>query len=255
MNRVAGDSALHNGAGLWNGSLRLFETLPSTNDYCLANDSALAHGDIILAQRQSSGRGRFGRPWVSIQDKCLTFSVYLDRKKNLCSGPTGMAAAEAVHGVLHNLGIRALLKWPNDLHVSGRKISGILLEAGESGIALGIGLNLGLSAEEIRRAGLASIATSVLIETGRDPGRDGVLDQLKQRLEHSISLVLSGSTPEILDYWRKYDALAGTEISVSSSRGEICGKYQGIDDSGALILIDRKDRKHTVLSGDVTLSA
>ncbi len=132
-----------------------------------------SHGAVALAERQTAGRGRMGRTWV---DSALMFSVALYPPQPVAHWPgLTLVAAEAVAGAV---GPAAAIKHPNDVLIDGRKVAGILAEAGER-VVLGIGINAGETAwprRGLRRASEGSSCSSMCcerLERGyeRGPGR------------------------------------------------------------------------------------
>ena len=136
--------------------IKEFSELTSTNTYSLENLAELSHGDVVWAQKQTAGRGRQGRAWLSEEGKCLTFSIVL--KENLRADNQffyTQVLSLALHRTLEKVGIsKSWIKWPNDVYVGSAKIAGILCEASFSGnscegLILGLGLNVNLVAGDL----------------------------------------------------------------------------------------------------------
>jgi BirA family biotin operon repressor/biotin-[acetyl-CoA-carboxylase] ligase len=148
----------------------------------LAPDAA--EGAVVVADEQTEGRGRLGRPWFAPPGTSLLCSVQLrpvipgERLPEL----TGLAARACSEAIAALTGIEPQLKFPNDLLVEGRKVAGILAEAREGRIVLGIGVNVNLSEEELP-VEVDRPATSLLVETGRELDRAELLVELLDRLE------------------------------------------------------------------------
>jgi BirA family biotin operon repressor/biotin-[acetyl-CoA-carboxylase] ligase len=230
----------------------------STNDVGKqrARDGAPAW-TAVLADTQTAGRGRQGRPWASPPGN-LFLSVVLrpgppGDRWSLLPLLAGVAAGEA----LERQGVDARLKWPNDLVARGRKIAGILVEAtsGTAGLesaVIGIGANVALRAEDLPEE-LRETTTSVTLETGQPPPE-----------VPAVAAAVLGRL------WRWYDALAregtdgvrqawisravpwwGRPVEARSGDHRVVGIARGLDDGGALIL-ERDDGTLTRLhSGEV----
>ncbi|MGW2016291.1 biotin--[acetyl-CoA-carboxylase] ligase [Streptomyces sp. NPDC001927] len=172
--------------GLWT-SLDLVTTTGSTNSDLAARADELPEGAVLVAEEQTSGRGRLDRDWVSPPRAGLFLSVLLKpdvpvHRWGWLPLLTGVAAAT---GLAKSAGVDLSLKWPNDLLVSvggeERKAGGILAErAGEDGVVVGIGVNVTLKAEELPVPGAGSLLLADAISTDRDT----LLRSVLRSLEH-----------------------------------------------------------------------
>ena len=211
--------------------LLIRESVASTNDELqqLGNNGA-EDGLVLLALEQSAGRGRRGATWFSSADDALAFSVLLrpTEPKALWSRlalATGLAVAEAAE----SFGCEAGIKWPNDVWIHGRKVSGILVEAGGDFVVIGIGINVHTSSfpEEIQH-----IATSLHLANGRPMSRGEVLSAIIQRLairrQHEFG--------ELLDAVRQRCVLSGRQVSMRTAQGPLTGTVERIGDGGELRL-------------------
>jgi BirA family biotin operon repressor/biotin-[acetyl-CoA-carboxylase] ligase len=157
------------------------ESTPSTQ-LLLKPDAA--EGAVVVADEQTSGRGRLGRRWLAPARTSLLCSVQLRPRVGPQRLPelTGVAANAASEAIEAITALEIELKEPNDLLVGGRKIAGVLAEAREERVVLGIGINA-----NIREADLPTDvdlpATSLLVETGRETDRAELLAELLDRLE------------------------------------------------------------------------
>jgi biotin-[acetyl-CoA-carboxylase] ligase BirA-like protein len=158
------------------------ERCPSTQRLVGAAD---AEGTVAVAEEQTEGRGRLGRSWLAAPGTSVLCSVLLrpavgpERLPEL-TPLAAQACAEAIAGVT---GLTPELKEPNDLLVGGRKLAGILGEARDGVVVLGIGVNANVPADELP-AGTRLPATSLLVETARPVDRVELLVALLERLEH-----------------------------------------------------------------------
>jgi len=233
-----------------------FPSLPSTNTWAIENISSLSHGDVVMTNEQTAGRGRFNRPWISGQNKCLTFSLVL--KNSILPDPALIppCIASAVRAALVSLGMEVKLKWPNDVMVNNRKIAGILCETTDATnlIVAGTGINININSEDFERTGLAGIATSLLIETGNKYDTDNLLSNVLKKVEKTADSTAENISG-LLKEWRKNDWLIQRDITVKTAKGSISGKYEGIDNSFHLILKDGNEQTQTFASGDVSVTS
>ncbi|MFL5920864.1 MAG: biotin--[acetyl-CoA-carboxylase] ligase [Gaiellaceae bacterium] len=143
-----------------------------------------SEGTLVVAEEQTAGRGRLGRRWLAPAGTSLLCSLQLrppvapDRLPEL-TVVASRACAEAIAALT---GLEPELKFPNDVLVAGRKVAGILAEAREERVVLGIGVNVNLPAEGLPQD-VERPATSLLVETGRELDRAELLVELLERLE------------------------------------------------------------------------
>ncbi|RIH83678.1 Bifunctional ligase/repressor BirA [Calidithermus terrae] len=197
-------------------------------------------GAVVLAERQTAGRGRMGRPWVSAPGASLTFSLLLRPRVPVALLPlaVGVALREAV-------GLGGL-KWPNDLLApDGRKLAGILVEAKAGGpvpgvVVLGIGLNV------LPPVPPAAAALSEFMPVNRADLLAGILEELENQYENL-------SKPErILEHWKKYSVTLGKEVSIRTPRGEMQGRALDLAEDGALV-VESQGGTERIAAGDVSL--
>ncbi len=210
------------------------DSVESTNDEVrkLA-ESGTAEGLIVTALRQTNGRGRRGAAWFSAPGESLAFSILLRPSDPKPLWPrlalaAGLSVAEALEEYIPIVGI----KWPNDVWVGGRKIAGILVEAGRDFVVVGIGLNVNTSAFP---EAVAGIATSIRAETGRETALPEVLAGVIQRLALRRTQIGSGFQ-EIIDAIRLRCVLTGNEVSLTTPVGPRTGTVLSISPNGELVL-------------------
>lgn len=213
-------------------------------------------GLVLCAEKQLSGRGRQGRRWHSPEGGGLYFSflarpaVKTERAVTL-PVLAGIALASALEKFLP---AKPLLKWPNDVLVSGRKIAGILCEMHSHGeapvcIIAGIGLNVNLSSGSLP-AEIASTATSLFIETGEKHSLDAVLEAVLDAFGAIYPIWTESGLEPFSRFIREHDALFGKEIAISLAGDPVSGRAQGISSSGALLLSDGKGAVREIFSGE-----
>jgi len=234
-------------------AVEIVDETGSTNADLLARAPGLAGPVLLLARRQTAGRGRAGRPWQSAPGASLTFSLAW---KFDCALPQlvglPLAVGVAIADALHACGVDARLKWPNDVLLDERKLAGILIEtaAVPGGIwaIVGIGINLALPQDLAERIG--SPATG-LPPLAADP--DALLAALLDALAGALSRFAGSGLAPFTARWNALHAWSGQPVVVLDHGQERQqGIAVGIDDSGRL-LIDSADGRVAVLSGDVTL--
>jgi BirA family transcriptional regulator, biotin operon repressor / biotin---[acetyl-CoA-carboxylase] ligase len=210
------------------------ETIGSTNERAreLAEEGA-AHGTLVTASEQTAGRGRQGRGWVTPAGVAIAASLILRDYDELLPLRAGLAVADVA-------GPDALVKWPNDVWIEGRKVAGILVEA-RGWAVLGIGVNVALDPATLPPE-VAEIAGTL----GREPSEvESTLSELLERLEYRLGEAKAATLAAL----RERDALLGRPVRWDGGEGT----GAGIDDAGGL-LVHRPDGTTTTLNaGEVTL--
>lgn len=245
--------------GRLGSSIIYFPSIGSTNDVAatLAIHNA-CEGAVVIADRQTAGRGRRGREWFSPPGSGLYVSVVLTpgrsphggiRATRLLTLAAGVALAEAVAKAT---GLFVDVKWPNDLYVARRKLAGILAEAAGGGaeeqIVLGYGINVGPMAYPPE---LGDRATSLESELGRHVDRALLLVESLASLARRYDDLLDGRFDAILDAWRaRAPAATGARVTWTIASGAASGLTAGIDDEGALLVLVG-DRVERIVAGEV----
>ena len=238
--------------------IRWVEECASTNTTLLdappGNDGR-AH--VLVATRQSAGRGRRGRQWLAWPGASLTFSV-LWRFAPDAPAPAGLSLAVglALARALEKLGISAVtLKWPNDVLVHGRKLAGILVEVSPERDALmtviGIGLNLRLPPDVVIPEGGG--ATDLACELTEPPTREMLLAVILSELHPMLATYAGAGFALLRDAWQQRNAFANQPVRVSGEGlDDVTGLCLGVDEEGAL-LVHSDEGMHRVYAGDVSL--
>jgi BirA family biotin operon repressor/biotin-[acetyl-CoA-carboxylase] ligase len=224
--------------------VELHGELPSTNDLALqrAADEGVLAPLLVLAERQTAGRGRGANRWWSAPG-ALTFSLLLDAAAaNLpterwpqVSLTAGLAVCEALQRFLPPVEIG--LKWPNDVYLLDRKVCGILVETSSRRVGmlvLGIGINVNNSFAAAP-PDVRAIATS-LTDVGHcdydlTDVLIGVLNQLADRLQ-----LLAAGSDKLWQRWQTFSMLTGRTVHLEAGSRQVTGLCKGIDRQGALIL-------------------
>jgi BirA family biotin operon repressor/biotin-[acetyl-CoA-carboxylase] ligase len=233
-----------------------YPVLTSTQDTAWALAQAGApHGTAVQAQEQSRGRGRFSRRWVAGPGEALLASVLVRPPLRVVPLLT-IAATLAVRDAVRALaGVEAAVKWPNDVHVGGRKLAGVLAEGrtdteGQTACVIGIGLNLTL--DPAAHPDIAAVATSLWALTGQrvDPLHAGAA--VLAALDGWYAAAVAGE--DLLGPWRAGLDTLGQRIRVSVVGGALTGIAEDVDATGQLLLRTDDGRLHTLPAGDVTLA-
>ena len=240
------------------------DRLGSTNAYLkerITSIGSLRNGTVVAARDQTAGRGRQDRTWLSTPGTNLCFSLFIESDAPPASvSSLTMAAALAVTEMLNGLRIPAAPKWPNDVLVGKRKICGILSERVEtpsgmavakrqSGIIIGIGLNVNMSTEEA--AAIDRPATSMLIESGRAHEVNQTLETLLPHLSYWIGRWNEGGFASLRETWTQKAGPMGKALSVHDGDNRKSGTLAGFGEHGELLL--QTDRGiETIWSGDVS---
>ncbi len=195
-------------------------------------DSNLPEGAVATADHQTGGRGRLGRVWVETPGSSVLCSVLLrppaGRAVAQLSLVGGLAVAEAVEGVS---GLPALIKWPNDVLVEGRKVAGVLAEQRGAAVVLGIGINVN-QAEERLAADARVPAGSLRSLTGRLFDREEVLAAFLGRLDGLYARWRDGGLGAVHAELTARDFLRGRRVSVNG----VEGVADGLDPEGRLLV-------------------
>lgn len=235
-----------------------YDVLDSTNEEAkrLASGGG-AHGAVIWAKRQTSGRGRMGREWVSAEGN-LFVSVLLSPPKELVecaqlSFVASLAAAETLDGIVDGNDITC--KWPNDVLCGGRKIGGILLEAfttmddygrEKQWLVVGVGINVDSFPEHVmfpatclREAGVEIISAKIVLSRF-----------IHNFIHHYDQWVHKGFTP-VRKAWTQRAYRLGHATEVIVGENQVDGVFDGIDTSGRLLLKAPSGAITGITAGDV----
>ncbi len=244
----------------WLGkNLVAYSSAKSTND--LAAEAAQAgaeHGTVITAEEQTKGRGRLGREWYSPPGSAIYVSIILRPDFLPADAPgisimTAVALADSLTLLLPD---QIQLKWPNDIHIRGRKVAGILTELSAdqdkiNHLVVGVGINVNQLFEDFPRE-LQPIATSLRRECGHELRRVDVLQSFLRQFESEFDLYLEHRLAKSHDKIRGFSSLIGREITVSSGKKQRTGIVEDIDVEGRLIL-QTDEGRFPIIAGEVTV--
>lgn len=223
----------------------------STNDEAvdLAAQGA-PEGTTVLAAEQTGGRGRRRRAWHSPAGG-LWMSVVLRPAFPVDRWPLiGFAAAVGAAQAIERIaGVRVEVKWPNDLMIGERKLGGILVEAREKAVIVGIGINANI-ARDTFPPDIARTATSLLAELAHPMDLDGLARAVLEQFERVYDL-LSENPEEVLAGWRERDLTRGRQVKLSGAI-ELEGVAEDVDHTGAL-LVRTSAGVRRIMAGEVSI--
>lgn len=240
-------------------ALEWVEDCPSTNSALMTRtppDDGRVH--VLVADRQSAGRGRRGREWLSWNEGSLTFSA-LWRFADGAPVPAGLSlvAGLALARALEQLGVAGVqLKWPNDVLVHGDKLAGILVELlpgrGRSPAAvIGIGINLQLP-DGATVPGQTAVTDLRHALDGPLPSRAALLAAVLKELHALLGTYAAAGFGALRGAWQQRNAYAELPVTISGEAEPLAGICAGVDEDGALLL-RTADGTRRVLAGDVSL--
>ena len=220
-------------------------------------DEGVEEGTILITDKQTAGKGRDGRKWHSVPGKSLTISLILKPEMDSQTAGwfplmTGVAIVEA----LDQLGLKTLLKWPNDILINNKKLGGILCESRIQGdklewVVIGLGINVNEQENEMDNE---LNATSFYIETGRSIQRELVLATILNQLESVYTSFRTDRDLSIIsEKWTDYCHHVDKTITFKENEHKKTGIFVGINERGeAVISIDGKE--YIFNSGDIHLN-
>jgi BirA family biotin operon repressor/biotin-[acetyl-CoA-carboxylase] ligase len=240
----------------WLGSQRIdLQECGSTNDEAARLARAGArHGTIVIAESQRAGRGRDGRAWQSPPGLGLYLSAVVRPPLPLALvPPMTLAIGIGLCDAVRTTGADAVLKWPNDVLVRGKKLAGVLVEAQSQGTRLeaaivGIGVNLGGALPDA----VAQTAITLEEAAGHTIDREAFVRTLLEHVEHWIDRYVASGVPAVTGPWQA--RMAQHLIARAHTLGTsdvVVGEVAGLDGDGALLLRDDAGTLHRVRSGDV----
>jgi len=239
-------------------ALHWFEEVGSTNDVAkrLADEGA-SHGEVVVAESQTAGRGRRGRTWTSPAGRNLYMSAVLrpDLPPSRAAELT-LLASVAVCQAVRQAGVSSGIKWPNDLLAGGRKLAGILTEIAADPdrvqwLVLGIGVNVNLRQDEIPDE-LRPIATSLAIERGEPVPRALFAAAVLSALEEWLDRHQEEGFAPVREAWKSMSDTLGREVRVRTNDTDLVGVAEDVDGAGAL-LVRTGEGLERVLAGDVEM--
>ncbi|WP_051652496.1 biotin--[acetyl-CoA-carboxylase] ligase [Clostridium algidicarnis] len=237
-----------------------FDSIDSTNTKAkkLASKGA-KEGTVIISEEQTAGRGRLGRSWISPKHKGLWMSIIL--RPNIApinAVKITQIVAAAIHKSINCLGIKSLIKWPNDIVLNDKKLCGILTEMNAelnriNYVVIGIGINVNLNEDEIPKD-IRAIATSLKIESKDTVDRKALLCSILANFEIFYDEFLKNFNMETaLKICRENSAILGKEIQVIKKDSCLCAKAIDITNDGRLLVEYEDGSKEYLISDEVSV--
>lgn len=248
--------------------IHLFDKLTSTNEK--AHELAMAgapEGTAVIAESQTSGKGRRGRVWFSPSGRNIYTSIILRPSISPEDAPkltlvAAVALAEAIIESLKSFGVHSTgIKWPNDILIDKKKCAGILTEMkinsdGLVFVIIGIGINVNMDLCDIPTE-LKTDATSLSIELGDTLSREGILQSLYSKIENWYKRYLSEGFLPIKERWEVLSAIKGAFVRAASSVDGLHsyeeGEALGLDDEGELLIKKDDGTVIAVRTGDIAI--
>lgn len=233
---------------------------PSTNIIAqkLAREGA-AEGTVVVTDYQTQGRGRLERKWLSSPGKDLLFSVILRPRLVPARAfqVTLISSLAVARAIRQETGLEALIKWPNDIYIRGKKVSGILTELGMCGGTLTfaiVGIGINSNSDPSLCPEIQGKATSLRIEAGRPVARLPLLAMVLELLERFYVRLEHGEFTALKAMWDALSLIKDKKVTLSCGEEMHEGIAEAVTDDGVLITRDRDGRRHSFIVGDVSLS-
>ncbi len=244
----------------WAGKeIHCYERVDSTNQAAKhAAEQGSLHGALFLAEQQSSGKGRRGRSWVSPKGTGIWMTILLrpQLEPSYASMLTLVAALSMSKAIEKETGLKAQIKWPNDVVINGKKVCGILTEMSAEMewihyVIIGLGTNANIEEfpEEIQKK-----ATSLKLESGKEVERVPVICAFLSYFEKDYeNFMIYQNLLGLLEEYNERLVNCEQEVRILDSKGEYTGIAKGVDASGALIVRKEKGETVKITSGEVSV--
>jgi BirA family transcriptional regulator, biotin operon repressor / biotin---[acetyl-CoA-carboxylase] ligase len=217
------------------------------------------HGTVVTADEQTAGRGRQGRTWTAPPGSALLYSAVLrpiEARHSVL--PLAVALAVCETAEVLRPGIECTVKWPNDVHLEGRKLAGILIEARpqDGWAVLGVGLNLAIGEdefpEELRDRAISLFGSASAVPYGAvDAKKNSWAMAAAGTLSERLAVWLDADAEAVLGAWRARDALRGREVTWDKGSGVA----DGVDERGYLLVRLADGDRIALGAGDVHLTS
>lgn len=238
--------------------LTVHERLDSTQSEAHRLAAALApHGTLIIAEEQTAGRGRQGKAWHSPAGKGIWLSLLIRPDLPIAAAPqlTLLTAVALCRTIRHSVHLPIGIKWPNDLLIDSKKVSGILVESvGEDEqvryAAIGVGIDCNLTQDDYPQE-LLPVATSLSIESGRSVNRTALLIAFLKEFAALYKLYLDAGFPPIQTLWETLSTTLGKQVRLKQGDTRIEGIAEALDESGALLVRQEDGSLERIYSGEI----
>ncbi len=238
--------------------VRCFDETDSTNmQACRFGDEGGVDGLVVIADRQSSGKGRMGRKWESPGGVNLYASILLRPPVLPFEAPklTFLSAVGVCRAISRCTGLQPTVKWPNDILLQGAKVAGLLNEMSSETdqvhyVVLGIGVNLNMRPEQFPDD-LRYPATSLLMASGQMVSRLDFTRVLLHEIDDLYRIYLEQGSATIMSAWTELCDLTGKTVQVDCHDRQIVGAMIGLAEDGALLVKTAAGKIESVYAGDV----
>lgn len=239
-------------------SILLFDSVESTQNLArAAAEEGAAEGTLFIAEQQVSGRGRMGRQWVSPRGKGIWMSMVLRPTVPIHFAPqlTLLTAVALCRSLKKLTALPIGIKWPNDLLIDGKKISGILLESAAEEerlryVIAGIGISVNLETEDYAEE-LLDKATSLAIASGQKWDRVDVIADFLKEWEQLYNLYQEQGFSSIITLWEALSVSLGKKVRLLTPQGDMVGVPIGLDESGAIRIRQEDGTEKSVFSAEM----
>jgi BirA family biotin operon repressor/biotin-[acetyl-CoA-carboxylase] ligase len=218
-------------------------------------------GTIVIAERQTGGKGRLGRPWHSPKGTGIWMSLIVRPAIPLPKTPqmTLLTAVSAAKVMKLVAGVPVLIKWPNDLFIGDKKVCGVLTELNAEAdrvnyLVIGIGINVN-AVESDFPPDLLSVATSLRIASGKTIKRARFIQTLCRMFEEEYDHYLACGFDRVKQEWEANSYSIGKWVTVRTIHSTLEGRALGLDPEGVLIVEDANGNRHKVYSADIEYRA
>ncbi len=239
-----------------------FDTVDSTQNYAIEiSKKKNESGSVVISQRQTAGRGRMNRKWITIKGG-LSMSVVLHPKfdasvSTLFPMAASLALATAIQKTIN---IKPNVKWPNDVVIKGKKVAGMIVDASiqsnliES-MVLGVGINFKVDTKHLESQlkgtkNFYGVASLLKIDDTTNPLK--IVQNFFSELEKIIVLLDQGETSKIIQRWEKISSTIGKKVSVKTNDGIITGLAKKINSDGSLNIV-KNGKVQRLLVGDISI--
>ena len=234
----------------------VFDKVSSTNDVAIRLGKELKpEGTLVIAEDQTSGRGRRSRTWYSSPESNILATVILRHRllKSQIGLPCLIGAVAVADAIRECTGLSTKIKWPNDVHIDGKKVAGLLAELEydhrqQPFLVLGFGVNVDIENFPIS---LKQTATSLKIESGKTWCRVTLLGAILRGIEKHYFDLKSNQTKNLIEKANQLCAILGQEIKIQTSEETFSGTAERIDEDGGLLLSQESENNRKILIGEV----
>ncbi len=217
----------------------------------------LSDGSVVVTEEQTSGRGRMKRAWLSSSGDDITCSIilYPDISADDVFSVTMVSSVAVVRAIEKVCGVSADIKWPNDVYIRGKKVSGVLVEFSQKSgrilwVVAGIGINVNMCIRLYPE--LRETATSLSAETGKTVSRLNLFTKLLEEFDLLYQMFLKNQADKIISEWKQRNIVLNKNVSIISPEETITGRVVDITRQGT-IQLETEESVREIICGDVSL--